>query len=162
MGLSGEAVEFVELCGLLHDVGKIGTPDGVLNKPGPLTPDEWEVMKNHSAAGARILENIPSLRRCSPIVRAHHERYDGTGYPDRLGGSAIPFEARIVAVADSYHAMITDRPYRAAINPREALKILQEGKGIQWDPAVIDAMHSLFERKSSSATATKPRLIHSA
>ncbi|HEY9085480.1 MAG TPA: HD-GYP domain-containing protein [Candidatus Tyrphobacter sp.] len=162
MGLSGDAVEFVELCGLLHDVGKIGTPDAILNKPGPLTVQEWEIMKNHSAAGARIVESIPSLRRCAPTVRSHHERFDGTGYPDRLRGTAIPLEARIVAVAGSYHAMITDRPYRAAINPREALKILEEGKGVQWDAAVVDALHSLFERKSATAGASRPRLVHSA
>lgn len=157
MGLPQDTVEFVELCGLLHDIGKVGTPDAVLNKPGPLTPQEWEVMREHSAAGARILMQIPSLQRCALSARAHHERWDGQGYPDRLAGKEIPFEARIVAVADSFHAMITDRPYRAAIAPRQAMKILEEGRGTQWEPAAVDAMLGLFERNASIA---QPSFAH--
>lgn len=151
MGLPQAEVEFIELCALLHDIGKVATPDTVLLKAGPLTPDEWEIMKEHSAAGERILSQIRSLQRCAMIVRAHHERFDGQGYPDRLRGTEIPFAARVVAVADSFHAMISDRPYRAAIAPRQALKILEEGKGTQWDPGVVDAMIGLFERKMPSS-----------
>jgi putative nucleotidyltransferase with HDIG domain len=155
LGQDPEKVEFVELCGLLHDVGKVATPDAILNKPGPLTEDEWSVMRDHSAAGARILSQIPSLRRCAIVVRAHHERFDGKGYPDGLIGSAIPLEARIIAVADSFHAMVTDRPYRNAISPREAMKILEEGKGTQWDPKLIEAFVGQFEHR---APAAMPRM----
>ena len=141
--------EFIGLCALLHDVGKIVTPDSVLLKTGTLTAPEWEIMRDHSAAGARILNHVPSLQGCAMVVRAHHERFDGTGYPDRLAGSSIPFESRVVAVADAFHAMISDRPYRRALAPREALGILQEGRGMQWDPDVVDAMLSMFSRRTS-------------
>ncbi len=157
MGQDPESVEFVELCGLLHDLGKVSTPDAILNKPGPLNESEWTTMRDHSAAGARIVGQIPSLRRCSLIIRAHHERFDGKGYPDGLNGNAIPLEARIIAVADSFHAMVTDRPYRNAISPREAMKILEDGKGTQWDPKVVEAFMGLFEHR---APAARPRLVH--
>lgn len=144
MGLSKELTDFIALCALLHDIGKISTPESILFKPGPLTSAEWDVMRDHSAAGQRILMQIPTLARCALIVRAHHERWDGLGYPDALAGENIPFEARVVAVADSFHAMISDRPYRKAIPPRRALEILQAGRGTQWDPIVVDAMLGLF------------------
>jgi putative nucleotidyltransferase with HDIG domain len=144
MGLSDEATAFIELCALLHDIGKISTPDHILNKPGPLTSSEWDVMRDHAAAGQRILNQIPTLARCALIVRAHHERWDGLGYPDGLAGENIPFEARVVAVADAFHAMISDRPYRKAIPPRRALEILKDGRGTQWDPLVVDSMMNLF------------------
>lgn len=164
MGMSREEVDFVELCGLLHDIGKVGTPDAILQKPGPLTGDEWTVMKDHSAAGGRILSQIPSLRHCVQVVRAHHERFDGTGYPDRLAGAQIPLESRIIAVAESFHAMVTDRPYRAAIFPRQAMQILAEGKSTQWDPDVVEVLLGLFGRKdaASKARSRPPRLVHSA
>lgn len=145
MGLAPELTAFIELCGLLHDIGKISTPESILFKPGPLTSAEWDVMRDHSAAGQRILNQIPTLARCSIIVRAHHERWDGLGYPDALIGENIPFEARVVAVADAFHAMISDRPYRRAIPPRRALEILQSGGGTQWDPLVVDSMLGLFD-----------------
>ncbi|HLI95628.1 MAG TPA: HD-GYP domain-containing protein [Candidatus Baltobacteraceae bacterium] len=144
MGLSRELTEFIAQCAVLHDIGKIATPEHILFKPGPLTSAEWDVMRDHSAAGQRILSQIPSLARCALIVRAHHERWDGLGYPDALVGENIPFESRIVAVADAFHAMISDRPYRKAIPPRHALEILQSGRGTQWDPIVVDSMLELF------------------
>lgn len=144
MGLTKELSEFIELCALLHDIGKVATPESILFKAGPLTSTEWDVMRDHSAAGQRILNQIPTLSRCSIIVRAHHERWDGLGYPDALAGENIPFEARVVAVADAFHAMISDRPYRKAIAPRRALEILQSGRGTQWDPLIVDAMTGLF------------------
>jgi putative nucleotidyltransferase with HDIG domain len=143
-----ESIEFIALCALLHDIGKIATPDSVLLKPSSLDAQEWAVMRDHAAAGARILNQIPSLQRCALIVRAHHERFDGTGYPDGLAGTSIPFEARIVAVADAFHAMISDRPYRTALAPRTALAILQEGRGSQWDPQIVDAMVGMFGRRA--------------
>jgi putative nucleotidyltransferase with HDIG domain len=164
MGMSREEIEFVEVCALMHDIGKVGTPEAILNKPGPLTAEEWTTMKEHSAAGGRILSQVPSLRRCVDVVRSHHERFDGTGYPDRLCGPQIPLESRIIAVAESFHAMVTDRPYRAAIFPRQAMQILEEGKGSQWDPAVVDAMLGLFSHRDGPARehVRPPRLIHSA
>ncbi len=148
MGCHEESAEFIALCALLHDIGKISTPDSILLKNGPLTPDEWDVMRDHSAAGARVLNQIPSLQRCSLIVRAHHERYDGAGYPDGLAGKSIPLEARIVAVADAFHAMISERPYRNPIPPRQALAILEAGRGRQWDPDVVDAMLGMFAKRT--------------
>ena len=149
MGCDAETTEFVALCALLHDVGKISTPDEVLLKPGPLTAQEWDVMRDHAAAGSRILNQISSLQRCSIVVRAHHERYDGAGYPDGLAGTSIPFEARVVAVADAFHAMISERPYRRPIPPRQALQILEEGSGSQWDPEVVEAMLGMFRRRTT-------------
>ncbi len=153
-----ETVEFIALCALLHDIGKISTPDEVLMKPGPLSPAEWDIMRDHSAAGSRILNQIPSLQRCSLVVRAHHERFDGAGYPDGLIGTSIPFEARVVAVADAFHAMISERPYRKPIPPRQALKILEEGRGSQWDPDVVDAMLGMFSRRTTFVPHTAAQL----
>ncbi len=147
MELGGETTEFIALCALLHDIGKISTPEHILLKPSPLGIDEWDVMRDHAAAGARILNQIPSLQRCAIIVRAHHERFDGAGYPDGLHGTSIPFEARVLAVADAFHAMISERPYRQPIAPRQALQILHDGRGTQWDPDVVDVMLGMFARR---------------
>jgi len=149
MDCDENATEFIALCALLHDIGKISTPDHVLLKPSPLSSDEWEVMRDHAASGARILNQIPSLQRCAIVVRAHHERYDGAGYPDGLYGTGIPFESRVVAVADAFHAMISERPYREPIAPRHALQILADGRGLQWDPDVVDAMVGMFARRTT-------------
>jgi putative nucleotidyltransferase with HDIG domain len=149
MDCDAETADFIALCALLHDIGKVSTPDSVLLKPGPLSSDEWDVMRDHAAAGARVLNQIPSLQRCAIVVRAHHERFDGSGYPDGLIGTTIPFEARVVAVADAFHAMISERPYRQPIAPRQALEILREGRGSQWDPAVVDAMLGMFSRRTT-------------
>lgn len=140
MGMNDEAQRFVGLAGTLHDIGKLATPKTILLKPGPLDEDEWAVMRDHSAVGAGILEQIPSLRACVPIVRWHHERVDGLGYPDGLVGSDIPVASRIVAVADAFHAMISNRPYRTAVPAAQALASLAEGKGARWDPLVVDVM----------------------
>jgi putative nucleotidyltransferase with HDIG domain len=149
MGCESDTADFVTLCALLHDIGKISTPDTILLKNGPLDADEWDIMREHAASGARILNQIPSLQRCALVIRAHHERYDGAGYPDGLAGVSIPFEARIVAVADAFHAMISERPYRKPIAPRQALAILAEGSGTQWDPDVVDAMLGMFSRRTA-------------
>lgn len=153
LGVSAETAAFIERCAVLHDIGKVATPESILLKTGSLDEDEWSIMRDHSAAGERILEQIPSLKACAVIVRAHHERYDGDGYPDRLAANEIPFEARVVAVADAFHAMISDRPYRRAIAPRQALEILRDGRGTQWDPKIVDALFGLFHRKADTKTA---------
>ncbi len=157
MHLDEESVSFIELCAVLHDIGKISTPDSILFKRGPLNAGEWDVMRDHSAAGQRILDQLPGLRRCAFIVRAHHERWDGAGYPDGLSGPTIPFEARIVAVADAFHAMISDRPYRDAMSPRQALEILRAGSGTQWEPRVVEAMLGLFHTSRRPEETTMPK-----
>ena len=146
MAIPPESAELIKLCAVLHDIGKISTPEAILFKPGAFTEEEWVIMRDHSAAGQRVLDQIPTLAKCALIVRAHHERWDGAGYPDGLAGENIPFEARVVAVADAFHAMISERPYRKAIPPRQALEILEAGRGTQWDAAVVDAMLGLFRK----------------
>ncbi|HEY9179742.1 MAG TPA: HD-GYP domain-containing protein [Candidatus Baltobacteraceae bacterium] len=157
MGLTRETTEFIELCALLHDIGKVSTPESILFKTGPLTSAEWDVMRDHCASGQRILSQIPTLARCGIIVRAHHERWDGLGYPDGLTGENIPFEARVVAVADAFHAMISDRPYRKAIPPRRAIEILETGRGTQWDPLIVDSMLGLFSGSKKKPAAERNR-----
>ncbi|GAC1301156.1 MAG: hypothetical protein NVSMB19_08950 [Vulcanimicrobiaceae bacterium] len=145
MGMPAAEQAFAALAGTLHDVGKIATPTDVLLKPGALTDVEWESMRAHSRIGAKMLERIPSLREIAPVVRAHHERVDGSGYPDRLAGQSIPLVARIVAVADSFHAMISKRPYRQAMPVAAALDELRRGIGTQWDPLATDAMLAIVQ-----------------
>jgi putative nucleotidyltransferase with HDIG domain len=140
LGLDQATTELVVTGGVLHDIGKISTPDAILLKNGPLTGTEWDVMRMHSAYGADILFEIPSLARYAAIVRAHHERIDGTGYPYGLKGDEIPFEARVVAVADAFHAMISDRPYRPAMTAGAAMGVLREGRNTYWNAAIVDAM----------------------
>jgi putative nucleotidyltransferase with HDIG domain len=145
MGLSAATTDIIVKSGVLHDIGKIATPDSILFKPGPLTEHEWVVMQQHAEFGAEILSELPALAPFAPIVRAHHERWDGRGYPYGLKGEQIPFEARVVAVADAFHAMISNRPYRPAIAQREAMEILREGRGTQWDAEVVDAMIAMLD-----------------
>jgi putative nucleotidyltransferase with HDIG domain len=151
MGLSATTTDVVVKAGILHDIGKIATPDKILFKDGPLSEDEWAVMKQHAAFGAEILAQLPALAPFAPIVRAHHERWDGRGYPLGLKGEQIPFEARVVAVADAFHAMISNRPYRPAIAQREAMEILREGRGTQWDADVVDAMIAMLDAPRTAA-----------
>ena len=141
---------------LLHDIGKIGIPDGILLKPGPLTADEWKIMRTHPDIGRQLLEKIPFLREAVPIVYHHHERWDGTGYPLGLAGAAIPLGARIFAVADAFDAMTFDRPYSRAISFEDARSEILRSAGSHFDPAVVSNFltvpFDLFEeiRRSSS------------
>jgi HD-GYP domain-containing protein (c-di-GMP phosphodiesterase class II) len=128
------------LAGLLHDVGKIGIDDGVLKKTGPLTPEEYKKIQAHVEIGVTILKDLRKLHHILPGVRHHHESLDGTGYPDRLSGDAIPLEARILAVADSFDAMSSNRPYRRRLSLSQIDTILQQGRDVQWDPNVIDSL----------------------
>lgn len=131
-------VERVTLGALLHDVGKIGIPENVLRKPTHLSEDEWNIMKQHPIIGAeKVLMPNASLRDLIPIVKYHHEHWDGSGYPEQLKGEQIPLVARIVAVADAYHALISDRPYRKGLGVTKACEILRMGAGIQWDKNLI-------------------------
>jgi len=140
LGLAGEALQAVELGALLHDIGKIRVPESLLNKPGPLTDEEWAVMRTHPEAGERILAPIASLAGVLPIVRGSHERWDGRGYPDGLAGEEIPLGARVVAVCDAFRAMVEPRPYRPARAREAALEELVAHAGTQFDPACVEAL----------------------
>ena len=157
MGMDPERQAFAALAGKLHDVGKIATPTDILLKPAALTVDEWDTMRAHSRIGAKMLERIPSLKEFAPIVRSHHERVDGSGYPDGLEGEAIPLVARIVAVSDSLHAMISKRPFREALPVPEALDELRGGMGTQFDPAVVEAVLDIVQPSRASRTAMAAR-----
>jgi putative nucleotidyltransferase with HDIG domain len=122
---------------LLHDVGKVAVPDSVLHKPEDLGDDESEVMRSHVIQGWEIVKGVPFLERAADIVRSHHERWDGTGYPDGLAGEEIPLAARIFAVADALDALTTDRPYREGVSMAEAREVIAEGSDTQFDPAVV-------------------------
>jgi putative nucleotidyltransferase with HDIG domain len=128
------------LAGLLHDVGKIGVDDHVLKKTGPLTPEEYRVIQAHVEIGVTILKDLKKLHHIIPGVRHHHESLDGSGYPDRLSGEEIPWEARILAVADAFDAMSSNRPYRKRLSPRQIDDIFHKGSGSQWDPRVDDVL----------------------
>jgi Na+-translocating ferredoxin:NAD+ oxidoreductase RnfA subunit len=140
LGLDGDERGEVDTVALLHDIGKIGTPNEVLHKPGPLTDEEWVVMREHPVIGERILRTVPGLESVARAVRHEHERWDGSGYPDGLAGEEIPLASRIVLVCDAYHAMTSDRPYRAAMAEEQALAELVCHAGTQFDPAVVDAL----------------------
>lgn len=139
LGLSAEQTGRLQYAVVLHDIGKIGIPDSILNKPGKLTDEEYELMKTHPAKGADIIAKIPFLEQIAPLVRHHHERWDGTGYPDGLAGGNIPIESRIVAVLDSFEAMTSDRIYRRAPGRAFALNELLRCSGSQYDPQVVEA-----------------------
>lgn len=139
LGVGGEALNTIYLAGLLHDIGKIGVDDEVLRKPGKLTDSEYEHIKRHPEIGHKILRDLGKLDDVLPVVLHHHESWDGQGYPGRLDANAIPLSARIVAVADSFDAMGSDRPYRKGIPTEKIDAIFKAGAGQQWDPTVIDA-----------------------
>ena len=141
LGLQPEQVELIERAAPLHDVGKIGIPDHILRKEGPLTPEEFEVIKSHPEIGASILSGgkFPLLRMAEEIALTHHERWDGKGYPRGLAGEAIPLSGRIVALADAFDAIISKRPYKRAVPIEEAIGAISSGAGTQFDPRVVDA-----------------------
>ena len=146
MGLSEDDRRLVEFGALLHDVGKIAVPKSIVNKPGPLDDDEWQVMRQHTVAGQRMLDKVGgSMTDVGAIVRASHERWDGNGYPDGIAGDAVPLPARIVSVADTFHAITTTRPYRRAQSPEAAIKELRACAGTQFDPEVVDALVRVLE-----------------
>jgi HD-GYP domain-containing protein (c-di-GMP phosphodiesterase class II) len=132
--------ERIYLAGLLHDLGKLGVPDAILGKPGPLSEAETEEIRVHPERGWAILQDLDPLKHLVPGILCHHEHYDGTGYPDGLAGEAIPLIARVLAAADSYDAMVSDRPYRRGMPHAKVERVLRDGSGTQWDPKVIDAL----------------------
>jgi putative nucleotidyltransferase with HDIG domain len=148
LGLSDGERETAELSALLHDVGKIAVPDSILNKPGKLTPDEFAEMQKHPVHGARILGNIQSatIKAVLPGVRSHHEKWDGTGYPDGLKGDGIPFLGRLLGVADVYDALTSARSYRGAMSPEDTMALITKGSGTHFDPAVTSALIRIYDR----------------
>ena len=157
LDLELDAVQSVELGAVLHDIGKVRVPEAILNKPGLLTEEEWEVMRTHPEVGEQILRPIQSLQSTLPIVRHHHERWDGSGYPDGLAGGAIPLGARIVAVCDAYRAMTEDRPYRTALPEAQARKELEQGTGAQFDAECVRALLRALDRRDAAATVVALR-----
>lgn len=146
LNLPEKDVERIKLGALLHDIGKIGIPETVLKKPSKLTDEEWEIMKQHPTIGAeKVLLPNESLHDLIPIVKYHHEHWDGSGYPEKLKGEDIPLAARIVSVADAYHALISDRPYRKGMSNEKACEILRVGAGIQWDRALVREFINISE-----------------
>jgi putative two-component system response regulator len=139
-------LENVRIGAILHDIGKIGIPDRILLKPAALEPDEMALMRTHTVIGDGILEPLDLLEGVRGVVRHHHERWDGAGYPDGLAGDAIPLAARIVSVADAVEAMSADRPYRRALPPAAVMRELERGRGTQWDPEIVDLVVDLIRR----------------
>jgi HD-GYP domain-containing protein (c-di-GMP phosphodiesterase class II) len=139
------------MAGLLHDVGKVGIPDEILRKPGRLTDEEYDVMKQHPVVGAMIVSSMPGFQEIIPGVRNHHERWDGTGYPDGLAGEAIPLLGRLLAVPDTMSAMTTDRPYRKGLTWEAALEEVERKSGTQFDPSIVAAFLSAEKKHRTLA-----------
>lgn len=158
LGLGPEDIDALEKGGVLHDIGKLRVPDRILNKPGPLTPEEFEIMKLHTVWGERICLPLRSVRRVLPIIRHHHERPDGTGYPDGLRGEEVPVLARILSVVDVFDALISDRPYRARMSVDEALAILHQNASRGWlFPDVVVEMERMIREEGAPHV---PALVH--
>jgi putative two-component system response regulator len=145
IGLDREAADWVYMGGVLHDVGKIAIRDAILLKAGPLDDDEWSLMRTHPVEGERICQPLRSTSPVLPTIRHHHERFDGTGYPDGLSGESIPLSARLVAIADAWDAMTSNRVYRASLGEAEARRRLEAGAGSQWDAALVGRYLTLID-----------------
>jgi len=157
LGLGADEIASIKLGALFHDVGKIGVPESLLSKPAELTDEEWIEMRAHPTIGASLLGNVPMLDRIRPIVVAHHENFDGTGYPAGLKGSEIPLAAQIISVADSYDAMTSERPYRIALRPKQALRELRANAGTQYNPVVVEAfIQVVVEERRRAARGKAP------
>jgi response regulator RpfG family c-di-GMP phosphodiesterase len=151
LGLHESAVENIRLAGLIHDIGKIGVKEAVLNKPGMLTPEEFEHIKTHPAIGERILKPIVEEKEILDMVRLHHERFDGRGYPDGLSGDQIPVGAAIMALADAFDAMTSDRPYRKSLGNAIAVEEIKKGSGTQFVPEVVEAFLRVDKKIATAA-----------
>jgi two-component system, cell cycle response regulator len=146
LGMTGEEITLLECAARLHDVGKLGVPDTILQKPGPLDEAEWAIMRRHPEWGAEMVSSVPGLEQLGGLVAAHHERWDGGGYPDGLAGEAIPLASRVISVCDAYEAMVSRRPYRSSLSARHALAELSAGAGSQFDPQVVAAVEAELAR----------------
>jgi HD-GYP domain-containing protein (c-di-GMP phosphodiesterase class II) len=165
MQLDKDEVERIRYAALLHDIGKINIREDILNKPGKLTDEEFFIMSQHPVYGARIMEPVEEFKEILPYVYHHHERYDKKGYPDGLGGEEIPLASRILAVADSFDAMTSDRPYRNAMSLEKAVDEIKRSKGTQFDPQITELFLGIIDSKSSwlkavmrsGLTASRPK-----
>lgn len=160
LGLPGEQIIALQRGGIVHDIGKVAVPEHILNKPGPLTPAERKRMEEHCAAGERICAPLKSFKLVLPIIRHHHEKLDGSGYPDGLRGESIPLLARILQTADVYDALATQRPYRAALPPEEAFRILREetARG-WWDPLLVDILERIVYSPAVADVAAETSVV---
>jgi HD-GYP domain-containing protein (c-di-GMP phosphodiesterase class II) len=145
IGVDAKFREHVDIASVLHDIGKIGVPEAILNKQGPLTPEEFSIIKNHPSIGENILKSIDGLEDCLLAVKYHHERYDGTGYPEGLKGDRIPLIAAIICVADAYDAMVSDRPYRKGLPKEKAINEIVTLAGKQFHPEISAIMNELYQ-----------------
>jgi len=150
MQLPAAQVATIELAALVHDIGNVSVAKDILTRPGPLDADEWRAVHEHTHAGAALLAELPALAPLAPIVGAHHERLDGSGYPNGLRADEIPFEARVIAAADTFVALTTERPFRTAIMPGAALDVLAADAGTRFDADVIGAMLRMFDHRPAS------------
>jgi putative nucleotidyltransferase with HDIG domain len=153
LGLADNSLSDIEVAALLHDIGKIGIPDAILQKPAKLTDQEYDLMKKHPEYGWAVLRNVPGMERASLIILHHHESYDGRGYPAGLKGEEIPVGSRIVSVIDSFDAMVSSRPYREGLPFEEAERRLLQARGTQFDPAVVDRFLPLARAEMSAVFA---------
>jgi putative nucleotidyltransferase with HDIG domain len=149
LGLSEHDAGDAAHIALVHDIGKVAIPDAILHKRGPLSESDWQIMRRHSEIGAQILAEVEALVHLAPAVRAEHERWDGKGYPDGLSADAIPPASRLVLACDAYDAMISDRPYRAALAPGAAIVELKANAGSQFDPEVVSALVGVVQRRGA-------------
>jgi len=160
LACADEDVNILQLAALLHDLGKIGVPDAILHKPGPLNDEEWNVMRLHPQIGGQILEQIGGIfRTLAPIVVAHHERWDGKGYPFKLAGEQIPLASRILTVVDSYDAMISRRPYREPMGQEQAEQELLRCSGSQFDPRIVEAFLGVLSKHEKDRSAGNAQLV---
>lgn len=157
LGLSSEEVREVQYAAALHDIGKIGIPDSILNKPAGLDEEEWRIMHRHPRIGADIVRRIAGFEGVAEVVLAHHERYDGRGYPAGLAGSEIPIGARLISVIDAYDAMTNDRPYHKALTHEHAVAELQANSGSQFDPEVVEALKAVLLERGEAEEEKEPR-----
>ncbi len=146
MDVSSRDTRFLEYAALLHDVGKAAIDLRILHKPGPLTSDEWALVKRHPTISRDVISPVKHLSRILPSVYLHHERYDGSGYPEGLAGDDIPLFARVLGLADAYDAMTSDRPFRCAMAPEQALRSLEDESGVLWDPNVVEGLRAVMPR----------------
>jgi HD-GYP domain-containing protein (c-di-GMP phosphodiesterase class II) len=153
--ISGPEAMLIETSARLHDIGKIGIPDNILKKAGILLPEEMAVMRTHSQKGAELIAKYKDFSRGAMMIKHHHERWDGGGYPSGLKDYAIPFGARVIAVVDSFDAMTSDRPYRKALSIDRAIQILQEGRGTQWDPNIVNAFVDMIMKLMKEASVER-------